>query len=53
MQSATENQMEINYNVVLGPWLSVRPGVQYDVNPSGYTARPNAVVFELQTKVIF
>jgi porin len=53
MQSATENQMEINYNVVLGPWLSVRPGVQYDINPSGYTSRPNAVVFELQTKVIF
>jgi porin len=53
MQSATENQFEVNYNVVLGPWLSVRPGVQYDINPSGYTSRPNAVVFELQTKAIY
>ena len=53
VQSATENQFEFNYNIVLGPWLSVRPGLQYDTDPGGYASRPNAVVFELQTKAIF
>jgi porin len=50
-QSATEHLLEANYNIVLGPWLSVRPGVQYDVNPGGYASHPNAFVFVLQTKV--
>jgi carbohydrate-selective porin OprB len=48
----TENQTELNYNIVLGPWLSLRPGFEYDINPSGYQARPNALVFALQLRAI-
>jgi carbohydrate-selective porin OprB len=52
-QSATENQFELNYNIVLGPWLSFHPGLEYDTDPSGYASRPNALVAALQIKVIF
>jgi carbohydrate-selective porin OprB len=51
-QNATENQFELNYNIVLGPWLSLRPGLEYDTDPSGYSSRPNALVVALQIKVI-
>jgi porin len=53
LQAATESLIELNYNIVLGPWLNIRPGVQYDANPSGYESRPNAWVLVVQTKVIF
>jgi porin len=53
MQSATENQFELNYDIVLGPWLHVRPGLEYDTDPSGYASRTNALVLALSTKVIF
>jgi porin len=39
--------------VTLGPWLKVRPGVQYVIDPGGVESRPNAWVFVWQTKVIF
>ena len=52
-QGATEELVELNYNIVLGPWLNIRPGVQYDVDPSGYQSRANAVTLVIQTKVIF
>jgi porin len=51
-QSATENQFELNYNIVLGPWLQVRPGLEYDTDPSGYASRPNALVLALSVKII-
>jgi porin len=52
-QSATENQFELNYDIVLGPWLHVRPGLEYDTNPSGYASRANALVLALSSKIIF
>jgi porin len=53
MQSATENQFELNYDIVLGPWLHVRPGLEYDTDPSGYASRANALVVALSSKIIF
>ncbi len=53
IQSATEHLLEINYGVVLARWLSLKPAVQYVIDPGGVASRPNAWVFVLQTKVIF
>jgi porin len=53
VQSATENQYELNYDIVLGPWLHVRPGLEYDTDPSGYATRTNALVLAVSAKVIF
>jgi porin len=53
IQSATEHLLEINYGLVLARWLSLKPAVQYVIDPGGVASRPNAWVFVLQTKVIF
>jgi porin len=53
VQSATEMMLEMNYGITLGPWLKVKPGVQYVIDPGGVASRPNAWVFVWQNKIIF
>jgi carbohydrate-selective porin OprB len=45
--------MELNYGVTLGPWLNVRPGLQYIWHPSGVGEIKNALVLELKTVMNF
>ncbi len=51
--SVEEYMMELNYGVSLGPWLTVRPGLQYIWHPSGINEIPNALVVELKTAIGF
>jgi porin len=51
--SVEEYMMEVNYGVSLGPWLTVRPGLQYIWHPSGIDEIPNALVLELKTVINF
>jgi porin len=48
-----ENIAEIDYNVQIAPWLSVRPNLQYVIRPGGTGTIPNAVVIGLHTSVTF
>jgi porin len=48
-----ESIAEINYNVQICPWLSVRPSLQYVMRPGGTGNIPNAVVIGLHTGVTF
>jgi len=48
-----ESVAEIDYNFQIAPWLSIRPNVQYIVNPSGTGKIPNAFVIGLYTGVTF
>jgi porin len=48
-----ERIAEIDYNVQIAPWLSVRPNLQYVMRPGGTGTIPNAVVFGLHTGVTF
>ena len=53
VQSASEMLLELNYGIHLGPWLQVKPGFQYVIDPGGVVSHPNALVFVCQTRVIF
>jgi porin len=53
VQSATEHLLEINYGAALAPWLEVKPGVQYSINPGSIESRPNAWVFLVRTQANF
>jgi porin len=53
VRSATERMLEINYGAVVAPWLQVRPGVQYVIDPGNVASNPKAWVFLLRTQVTF
>ena len=48
-----ESVAEIDYNVQIAPWLSIRPNLQYIVRPAGTGRIPNAFVVGLYTSVTF
>ena len=48
-----ENIAEIDYNVQIAPWISVRPNLQYVINPGGTGKIQNALVIGLFTSVTF
>lgn len=48
-----ESIAEIDYNVQIAPWLSLRPNLQYIINPGGTGKIPNALVLGLFTGVTF
>jgi len=45
--------IEANYQVMVTPWLSGTPGVQYVIKPSGNSGIKSAVVLGLQLAVTF
>jgi porin len=51
--SLAEYMLEVNYGATLGPWLTVRPGLQYIWHPGGVNEIPNALVLELKTVIGF
>ena len=52
VQSA-ETVIEINYGAAITPWLDLRPGLQYIVDPGADDGTPDAVVFGFQTALKF
>jgi porin len=48
-----ESIAEIDYNFQIAPWLSLRPNVQYIINPGGAGKLSNAFVVGLYTGVTF
>lgn len=48
-----ESIVEVDYNVQLAPWLSLRPNLQYVINPGGTGKIPDAFVIGLSTNVTF
>jgi porin len=50
----TQEQIgELNYDVQMRPWLSLRPGVQYVWRPSGNIGIRNALVLDLSSTISF
>lgn len=45
--------LEIDYGAQITPWLSVRPNLQYLINPGGTGKIPNAFVLGMYTDLIF
>lgn len=43
-----EKVLELNYGAHVAPWLTLRPGLQYVIDPSGERAIPDALVWGLQ-----
>lgn len=48
-----ESIAEIDYNLQVAPWVSVRPNLQYIINPGGTGKIPNGFVIGLYTGVTF
>jgi porin len=48
-----ESIAEIDYNIQIAPWLSIRPNLQYVINPGGTGKIPNAFVIGLHAGVTF
>jgi porin len=48
-----ESIAEIDYNVQIAPWISVRPNLQYVINPAGTGKIHNGLVLGLFTSVTF
>ena len=48
-----ESILELDYNVQTAPWLSLRPNLQYVLNPGGTGKIPDAFVVGLYTNVTF
>ena len=46
-----EQLVEVDYGVQAFPWLTVRPNVQYVIEPSGDARNRNAIVLGLNTSV--
>jgi porin len=46
-----EAVIEFNYGYQIGPWLSVRPNIQYIIQPGGLRSVKNATVIGLQSVV--
>jgi len=44
---------ELNYGIQVKPWLTLRPGLQYVMTPSGETSIPNALVLDLSATINF
>ncbi len=51
--ASAETVIEANYQVMVTPWLSGTPGVQYVIKPSGNSGIKSAVVLGLQLAVTF
>jgi porin len=51
--SVQEYMAELNYGITLGPWLNLRPGVQYIWHPGGINEIPNALVLDMKTVISF
>jgi porin len=47
---SNEQILELNYGAQVAPWLIVRPGAQYVVNPGAYGSRPDSFVFALHVE---
>lgn len=52
-ETSSETVIEANYQIVLPPWLSIMPDVQYIIKPSGSSNIQDAVVMGAQLKVAF
>jgi porin len=48
-----ETVLELTYTLVLAPWLTVQPDVQYVINPGGRTSVRNALVIGAQISITF
>ena len=48
-----ESIVELDYNVQMAPWFSLRPNLQYVINPGGTGKIPDAFVIGLYTNVTF
>lgn len=61
--NGVEQALELNYSMQLTPWMTLRPGIQYVMNPSGESSNvaypggivgpKNALVFGLGTAITF
>jgi porin len=49
----SETVLELTYSLVLAPWLSIQPDIQYVINPNGRTNVKNALVIGAQISVTF
>jgi porin len=52
VQSA-ETVIEINYGAAITPWLELRPGLQYIIDPGADDHTPDALVLDFQTALKF
>jgi porin len=52
VQSA-ETVIEVNYGAAITPWLDLRPGLQYIIDPGADDRTPDALVLDFQTAVKF
>ena len=50
---SSETVLEATYRVVLAPWWSVQPDLQYIFNPSGAQGSRDALVLGMRTAVTF
>jgi porin len=48
-----ELDVELFYKVVVTPWLSIKPDIQFVRNPGGVRDRPDALAASIQTTVTF
>jgi porin len=51
--TGSESMLELNYTLQIKPWLTLQPGVQYVMDPSGNASIPHALVLELTTSITF
>jgi porin len=51
--TGNESILELNYGLQVTPWMTLRPGVQYVMDPSGNAAIPHALVLDLSTTINF
>jgi porin len=51
--TGNESVLELNYGIQATPWLTLRPGAQYVMTPSGERAIQNALVLELSATINF
>jgi porin len=49
----SETVLELTYTLVLAPWLTVQPDLQYIIHPSGRTSVKNALVIGAQISIAF
>ena len=51
--TTAETVIEVNYQITLNRWLSITPGMQYVIRPSGSGAIKNALVLGTQVAIVF
>ena len=49
----SETVLELTYSLVLAPWLTVQPDIQYVINPNGRSSVKNALVVGAQISIAF